>query len=77
MEEADRHRQGNDPRERKAAQPGGSGTAAVWHCLPFSRTSVAESDTRYRQLLLDADEFVKRHELDKIRGETRAGAVLS
>ncbi|CEL01271.1 hypothetical protein ASPCAL00859 [Aspergillus calidoustus] len=41
------------------------------------RTSVAESDARYRQFLLDADEFVKRHELDKIRGEIRAGAVLS
>ncbi|KAJ0421809.1 hypothetical protein BJY00DRAFT_281807 [Aspergillus carlsbadensis] len=39
-------------------------------------TPVAESDPRYRQILLDADEFVTKYGLDDIRSEIRAGALL-
>ncbi|KAL2800342.1 hypothetical protein BJX66DRAFT_332482 [Aspergillus keveii] len=39
-------------------------------------TPVTESDLRYRQILLDADEFVTKYGLDDIRGEIRAGALL-
>jgi hypothetical protein len=39
-------------------------------------TPVTESDPRHRQILLDADEFVTKYELDDIRGEIRAGALL-
>jgi hypothetical protein len=39
-------------------------------------TPVSESNLRYRQILLDADEFVTKYELDDIRGEIRAGALL-
>ncbi|KAL4932161.1 major facilitator superfamily domain-containing protein [Aspergillus undulatus] len=34
------------------------------------------SDARHRQLLLDADEFVTKYELDELRGEIRTGALL-
>ncbi|KAL3443988.1 hypothetical protein BJX65DRAFT_284094 [Aspergillus insuetus] len=37
---------------------------------------ITASGSRYRQILIDADEFVTKYELDDIRGEIRAGTLL-
>lgn len=40
------------------------------------RSLQAWSDLRRRQILLDADEFVTKYDLDDLRGEIRTGALL-
>ncbi|KAI9367314.1 hypothetical protein BJX61DRAFT_529024 [Aspergillus egyptiacus] len=53
-----------------------SSSADIFSPVREGTTSRPRSDLRYRQILLDADEFTTKYELDDVRTEIRAAALM-